>query len=267
MKKIITYLQSFSLSLMLIGFSACSNSFYQVLETTSNDAKLQGEQLVYENSEVKLTYNFWSNNGQIGFLMFNKTDKPIFIDWDKSHLIHNGISYDYWNDTEKTNAYSVSKSGYVNNVISNTVSLASGTKATMSEMTTAKPKKIVHVPPRSAVSVNTFNIQSTPFYDCDFKLRYSSAKNLKVKTFDKASSPAVFRNYITYSDNANADNYKIVDNEFYVSSIKNVSYQTFEGKSKIVTICTKRGEEYEVYKPSYPYRQPNSFFIQVVSQN
>ncbi|MBK7958761.1 MAG: hypothetical protein IPK03_12045 [Bacteroidetes bacterium] len=87
-------------------------SMYQVQETKSPDTKFENDAYVFENAEVKINYNFWALGGQVGFTITNKLDIPIYIDWNQSHLIFNGSSYEYWYDEEET------KSAYRSSTIS-----------------------------------------------------------------------------------------------------------------------------------------------------
>ena len=89
----------------ILLMASCHQTYYQVLETLSTDAKINSSNNAYETNELKVSYNFWSNGGDVYFQLTNKLDVPIYIDWNKSHLIYNGVSYDYWNDTEETNSF------------------------------------------------------------------------------------------------------------------------------------------------------------------
>src|SRR5579859_3670459 len=70
--------------LMLI--TSCSSYEYLRLDSgsmTRNDHK----DLIWENDTVKLAYNFHGKNGPMKLSIFNKTDKPLYIDWKRSALV------------------------------------------------------------------------------------------------------------------------------------------------------------------------------------
>ncbi|GAB3960713.1 hypothetical protein GCM10028805_58520 [Spirosoma harenae] len=69
------------LSLMLL--TSCTNSFYHVSTLESEQVNLVDKDFVFENEHLKLVYNFWEEGGRMRFLVFNKTDQPLYIDWSK----------------------------------------------------------------------------------------------------------------------------------------------------------------------------------------
>ena len=80
------------LCLTLLG-GCISSQYYQIHEITSTEVSNTME---YENSEVKITYNFWSELGNSKCLIFNKTDSLIFFHMDLSHFVFNGLAYPYY---------------------------------------------------------------------------------------------------------------------------------------------------------------------------
>jgi hypothetical protein len=84
--------------------SSCNTKMYQVLETGSPELSEKSDSLIFENSDVKVSYDFWTNGGKVDFLIFNKLNAPIYVDWDKSHLIYNGVAYEYWYDSQQASS-------------------------------------------------------------------------------------------------------------------------------------------------------------------
>ena len=247
---------------------ACSSTMYQVVETsaTGSSIKTEATALVYENDDLKVAYSFWSPNGRIYFTLYNKTAAPIFIDWSKSHLVHNGTSLDYWKDEEKTTGIFNAAATTLQQVRMagrNSVMMSMSSSSGSAAITTTKPIKITHLPPNSNVAIGVFDISKRPFFDCDFKLKPTSLKNLKTKTFTKDDSPVVFRNYLSYSNTENSTAPKTIDNEFYIASAKNVSRSTFRGKNEALRACDDKGRRTCDYCPVYPFQQPNTFFIKI----
>jgi hypothetical protein len=257
--------------------ASCS-TIYQVLETSSTDAKLEKGSYVFENSDLKINYNFWAEGGQVSFFITNKTDVPLYIDWDKSHLIYNGISYEYWYDAEGTNSFYSSAStassytfadamvnifggsAYGN---SQSTTSAYGRKVAVVASSKSKPKKIIQIPSRSSIIVSKFSISKSPFYNCDFNLKHTSLRTPNTKTFGKEDSPLAFRNYLTYSAKDNFEQSKTVDNEFYISSISFMSKKLFLGKSSSRDDCDIKGVKIYGSNYSRPYKKPNSFYLKL----
>ena len=115
--------------ILIISFTSCT-PIYQVFELSSSEIKPIDKSVVFENKDVKITYNFWSNGGQVYFKFTNKTDTELYIDWDKSHLIYNGISYEYWNDVEEINSFYASLSTTSSNTFSDATVNIFGNSAT-----------------------------------------------------------------------------------------------------------------------------------------
>jgi len=68
------------LLLFIIAATPASAKYVQVVYVmpSNTDVKLDGEYFVYENDSVKLVYNFWSENGMMAFMFYNKTDIQLF---------------------------------------------------------------------------------------------------------------------------------------------------------------------------------------------
>jgi len=269
-----------SFIIALSVFLTSSQSMYQVLELSSTDTKFQSKTNEFENSEVKVSYNFWSNGGLVYFKLTNKLDSSIFIDWNKSHLIYNGISYDYWFDTEETNSFYSSSSVTNSNSFADAVvnifgnsgygsgrssSYTRSSKVSVMESSKTKPKRIIQIPPKSSVIISKFSISKTPFYDCNFNLNNSSRREVNSKNFTKEESPLEFRNYLTISKNEDFNNSIIIDNDFYISSISFMSEKLFLGKSSTKKDCDLAGHKILTPIKEKPYKKPNSFYVKIKS--
>jgi len=84
------------LSLILLG---CSNRV-QVYDTAATNCKITDGYWVYESDTIKVTYEFWGNKGVMSISIYNKIDRPIYIDWENSSFIHNDKKLDYWVDEQ-----------------------------------------------------------------------------------------------------------------------------------------------------------------------
>ena len=69
-------LAAIAASLML---SSCGKVFYQVYTVEAPGSIEKENALVYENEDCKVMYNLWSEDGYIGFIFKNKTDKDLFV--------------------------------------------------------------------------------------------------------------------------------------------------------------------------------------------
>ncbi len=262
--------------LMIYFCSSCSR-YYQVMETSSTNTTVENNAFVFENSEIKITYNFWEDGGVMNFILSNKTDSSIFIDWNKSHMIFNDISYEYWNDAEESEAFytsysTTSSSSFVDalsnfklrNTYGNSISTTSqGKKSGVISSSKYKPKKILHIPPKSGILVSKFSLTKDPFFNCDFNMSKLNGKSPKSKSFQKNDSPLKFRNYLTYSNNETFLKTRTIDNEFYISQALFMKENVFFGKSITEKECDINGNKKNQTKSTYPFKKSNNFFIKL----
>lgn len=98
--------------LFLIGvvsmIASCAPSSYQVCSLKPVNANA-GDKLVFENEDIKVGYNFWSKCGNSSFAVFNKTDKPIYVDLGNTHFVLNDIANTYFKNMSFSSGSSVTK--------------------------------------------------------------------------------------------------------------------------------------------------------------
>lgn len=250
------------LTIIFWGLISCSPLVYQVVELKSETSTNSDNSVIFENSDLKVSYNFWSLGGQIGFTIYNKSDKPIYLDWDKTHLIYNGFSYEYWYDIESNSQVSVSKSvsyGAGSSSYSSQSWWGVNAKKTVTNVEKSRPKKILEIPSQSSIYVQKFHLINEPYFTCDFSFD-KTPKDLIDVSFEKTNSPIVFRNYITYSLDQKCDSLKVMDNSFYASKISNMDMKVFKGNNKTENKCNYIGTKIEEQTFEYPYYKPNCFF-------
>lgn len=227
----------FQIVLIIALLASCATpNYFQVYKTVPVDNTiLKGDYLVYEDENCKILYNFWSDNGDIGFLFSNKTDQTIKLNLEQSYFILNGIAHNYYQNrtftnTRKSGITSVNTLGaskmimginYFDLLQTNKILATSSSGATSSEeysVTTAE-EKIVSIPSNTSKIISEFSINSTLYRDCEL-LKYPTKKEIKTKSFTKSSSPIVFSNRIVYWKEKDQLPINFV-NEFFVSEITN----------------------------------------------
>ncbi len=248
-------------------FASCG-SYIQIADTGTTNCKTDNNTHIFENDSIKITYGFWANHGNMAFTIYNKTDKPLYINWRNSSFIVNGVKHDYWSDiaTTKTAALTLSYAISGRSVSNPRYNAVSGTSVISAESITTKPEKITFIPPKSTskkisfylVTQDQFKLSNNrrkfeePLSDCPKR----KAK-IEAETFSKDNSPIKWRNYLAISGVEEATNFVFIDNEFYLSSIREMSMRHFKGKSTV----SKNGESI------YPRREKNkkSFYLNVNS--
>jgi hypothetical protein len=258
--------------LFLVCTSCASTKFFQVIETTSVNSTLVNGYHVYENNDIKVIYNFWGNGGHISFRITNKTDQPLYIDWTQSHLIYNGVSYDYWNDTEEISSFYFSNSSTFATSNSNlqfsgwgatAATVGTGNRTTAAQSTTVrmKPKRTTHLPPHSSVDLEGSRIMSAALFDCEFNWKNAKGDPSSKRNFSLESSPLRFRNYLTYAAEATIEIPQIIDNEFYISSANFISEKEYWGPTKTVSKCTVTGVPTTVYEHERLHKKGDSWYL------
>ena len=81
--------------------------FYQVYKAEPENLQKQKDALLFEDVNCKVLYNLWAENGNIGFVFLNKTEKTIFINKEECFFILNGIANDYFQERTYTKSSGV----------------------------------------------------------------------------------------------------------------------------------------------------------------
>jgi hypothetical protein len=218
-----------------LTFSSCG-SYIQIIDTQSNNCKTESDMHYFENDSIKITYNFWELHGKMAFSVFNKTGKPLYVNWKNSSFIINGEKYDYWNEIENTQTSSLS-TGYA---IRGYYGVVSGVSKTSAESVTIKPEKVTFIPPKSSSKKVSFDLMPQDYFKLsknkkETQVPYSVKSKKKTKvyvdTYTKDNTPVSFRNYIAISGTEDATSFIFIDNEFFVSEVREMSLNHFMGKA------------------------------------
>lgn len=242
MKKLITV--AFLLFNLMVA-RAQDYIIYQVSDWTSKTAKLNSEGfLTYSDDNITLIYDLWSEAKLIRFSVYNKTDKPITIDWTKSHFILQDNSFDFFSNNVSTfSSGLLQRSTYYNH----------SSAASTIKTTTTKEKEQTHVPPFSIVN-ESFYINSPLVFDCVNYLKKLKKQQVEKYDYNEANTPYKLRNYITYYTVENKT--KTIDNDFYISMVQNMNKFTFLGDRKKEQICNEFGVKSFKETYSFPYYKP-----------
>lgn len=206
--------------------SCKTSEYYQVYEVQSQDVKNEGDVLTAENEDCRITYNMWSEGGNLCFMIQNKTDKDLYVVMPKSFFILNGLANDYYPqafhsvplanpamDGIDVDDYITNKSLWYSN-------LSSASKA---YNINTEGKEFICLPPRSAKFILGFNISNIVYKDCNHREENYPKDKSKVVTFTKERSPITFSNRIAYTFNEDGSDVHYVEHFFWLSSLTNYS--------------------------------------------
>lgn len=228
---------------VLLMLSSCTPSkYFQVYKVEPiNESIQKTDRLIFEDENCVISYNLWSEGGNIGFSFFNKTDQNIYINKDECFFILNGYANNYYQNrvftSSKSNSYSSTKTatGLVlltainsyNNVQTNGVrSSKSSNLSSSSGSAVSYVEEIeICIPGNSTKTISEYSINNSYIIDCDLS-KYPSKKGKKSKSYSPDESPYVFSNWITYTMNGERIQ---LENEFFISEISNLSSSEFFG--------------------------------------
>ncbi|MGD0581504.1 MAG: hypothetical protein ABR974_01010 [Bacteroidales bacterium] len=236
-------------------------SYYQVYKASHDDKlALKENRLVFQDNNCEVFYNLWSENGNIGFRFYNKTENNIYLNLEQCFFVLNGIAYNYYQNRIFTNSSnmgttasrysSASKSitgfNYLDLLQTNKVSGTNsvGVISTAGYSISYNEEKVVCIPPKTSKIISGYSINQSRFRNCDL-FGYPSAKQIKTVSFSKDNSPLVFSNIIEYYINP-SDKHIQFENEFYVSEITNYpESEMFE--SRYDEICGQKSQTLTKY--------------------
>lgn len=232
----------------VMALSSCSETFYQVFS-------IEAENLVYTDNGspvyacdgLEFTYNFWGENGNVRFIVYNSNDYDVIVDLTRSSFIRNNIAEDYYQGRQyetriATGVYKSSKYGVSANVSKQTasgglvnylgktydvaLSVGASVGANTEIGTTVKKEwhtaivqsepQEVRIPAKSAKAFCTFNINNVRITSD----RLKAGVTYDPIIFSKNDSPLEFRNRICiYRENESPNYYDMI---FYINEICNV---------------------------------------------
>lgn len=222
--------------LLFIYFTAHSQPYYsQVCNfqpvDTNKIRKTENGTYVYETDTLLIGYT-WAGN-VFSFAIFNKLDKPIYLDKKRSAFIDDSNDkFPYWNPDK----YVTSQSDYKDASIPlfNTgIRVRTGKEATTTTFT--QHNRIEMIFPKSYYGVSVRNSRVITDYYFILALHVKSIEvnlpsNPKKKTYihelniSKDNSPGPFRNILAFSFTEDCEEVFYIDNGFYLSNIKEITY-------------------------------------------
>lgn len=256
--KRISGLAFFIAAILLV--SSCNTLVYQVYEVKSNGLEQRDNALVYENADCKISYNLWSEDGNAGFIMYNKTDKNIFVNKKETFFIKNGLANNYYKNREYSShvatAYAASNSYFPLTSFSPFIyavptDITNSKKLTVSRTVTEKEEAVICIPPHSWKFISEYYVYPSVVKTCNSRTDCPKT-SAEVQSFGLNDSPVKFSNRIAYSFDANGNNPQYIDNNFYIASIKNYSEKGATKKMKEKIDCSDMKVSHMVFKIGGP---------------
>jgi len=255
------YIAPFLFALVLL-MSSCSmtESYYQLYKTESVASGNDSTTTIQETDDMRVTYDLWTNEGSSSFVVYNKTDRNLYVDLSNTHIIVNGFATTYFQNRSVTTSYSSSYgtksanyafTGYVASTETAASSDTYGSSILYNE------QELICIPANSAKRIYGFALISSLYRDCDL-LRYPSRKRIKTKSFNLDSSPIKFRFVIPYGFNKDKNmTLSKIEKEYWVSEITN--YPSNEFYDHVYPVYC--GERSNSSRRKYLHKEVDRFYI------
>lgn len=251
--------------MVVLFMTSCTTSFYYQVYKVKPQGNLTSKtnQLFYEDDNCKISYNLWTDGGNIGFTFYNKTDEDISVKLKDCYFILNGYAYDYFKNrtftSTESNSAAVSKSVYQTIVSSaitkenNTLKTA-GVKASVSYAVSIKEDEVLRIPAKTSKTITEYSINSSLIRNCEL-LKYPNKRNIETISYTSSNSPLSFSNRIKYEIKGVN---KLVENAFYVSEITNYPESEFY-EMKYEEYCNQKKQSKTKF---FKFNQVDKFYIQ-----
>lgn len=207
--------------IFLCFLSACSMVQILYVAPSSTGVKQENNQFAYQNDTLKITYSFWEQQGVMSFVIENKLEIPIYIDWKKSSFISLKTKLDYYSETEITKSSSGSASAaFIFNSYYDWAKWYPGVFG-LSESVAIKYKqeRITFIPPHAITERSIYRILPGQFVNMDNAPKTKSNYEGKELIATSETAFITFRNFLTYSTKENFETEKYINNEFYVRKV------------------------------------------------
>lgn len=228
----------------IVLLASCDTLYVQVVDIKSAEAGFNSSELYkYTDSNVTIYYNFWTQNGNPGFVIENNTNQIIYLDLGKSFYIRNNKVYDYF-----LNRTFSSSHGVENGVATANKYLTSGISGKKSVSVSYEEKPVLAIPANSKRVVSEYTIRHNPLSNSSVEM-YPEFKKPSSYKFQDNQMPE-FSNVITYRIGEKGED-KTITNKFYIIGFSNykLKYQTGDKASLINYVETEKEHT------------PNSFYI------
>lgn len=246
------------ISICLIAAS-CKSTYYQLVTLESSNEDLMANNMIFKDSLITISYDFYSPSGLIEYTIRNNYEKPVYIDWKNSMIIKSDQGqFVYWKDVSTLNGKTSGYEVQWNSWLSTNRGSLKGTISTPERITILPPNMEVTVS-KYVISNNQFETETeeaqvseheTNYYDTDKK------QEVRIYEYDKEETPTTFRVYLTMALSEDFDEPLYYDFDFWISEIMEMSGKQLVGSDK------PEHPKHTPDNPDYhPYREKNRFFI------
>jgi len=245
-------------AVVLFSVILASCSKYQINMLSSTNAVKNEKTGVFnvENDSVKISYSFYGNNAPISIQVFNKLEKPLYIDWHSSAVVVGDKTISYENNnvpikgdiSGSTDTYNT---GNRRNNVYPQYSYSSGSINAVAKL----PDNVTFIPPHAqsnnvplTVTNGFLNIPDSVLHKEQTGLieEFSTVPvNVKTASFTKENSPLTFKSFLTvYTMQNNQPKPSLYEHEFFVSKLTNSN----DNPKNLTDYQVQRGDYFYISK-------------------
>lgn len=243
--------------LVAISFTtACSPVYNYQVFTVKGEKDVKTPE--FENADIKITYDLWTNFGQLGLTIQNKTNAPLFIDLSQCALVINDVTVPIFMPSSYSSSGAIASSkssSYVNYsgyLVSPSYSAGSSVSRTIHNMPS------IFLPANSkTVGIYLQGGMAGKYTAPDFKLKRS--EDAKSVAFKIDNSPYRYRLVLGYSNKKDLDDITYIEDSFWIESIQLMRDKIFFGKPLFESASSVRLSNENNYEQ--PYKKPERFYV------
>lgn len=210
--------QIVNLLILVWMFSSCSVYQYALVE--SDLPKNEFSEFVVENDSLVLKFSFKGENLPVNIEVYNKLDKPLYLDWKRSSVVINDKSYLLKKDVTQVELTSQTISVNDHNTINSVYSYGSLSGNLINQGLES------FIPPKASIAITPCHLRSE-FFDPPASVAeeritvpgLSSPVNLRRHQFNRENTPMFFRLYLTMSYSNDFQEPVFFDQLFYISEL------------------------------------------------
>jgi hypothetical protein len=217
------------LPLLLLNFllASCGSIKHYTTIESKNMAKNEQSIFVEESDTLRIEYRFSQYDGRIVIKIQNKTTSPMYINWQKSAVIANGQSINYYDAKSKVEGVIEGSSLKLSRDYS-----VQG--ASFSGVIQNNPLRDF-IAPKAFINYLQLPVSSLPAYHMSNKLEvkhqsitYNNSKyNIKVAEFTPETSPLNFSSYLSFEISDSTTKTFAKQHDFYISSYATTKLDTY----------------------------------------
>lgn len=210
-----------SLLILIASILTVSCNRYQYFTIGSKDARTnEAQELIVENDSFSITYNFNGLNAPVHMKVFNKLDRPVYLDWKRSSLIVNGQAISYMPGSLKiSGAGSGSSFALTDNAAAYDGSFSATAELPVDWQLIPPQSYIIRIP-LSVTSEFFKNVPDSMFSLVRVPLNDGSIGAVRTAQFSSSNTPMRFKSFLTFQVGDAIPGASVAYNhEFYISEL------------------------------------------------